>query len=490
MREGTMPDATAPGIPLQLPAGFDLLDLHAAHPDRYPFLLETTTAARRPGTDRDEAWDLLFAFPGETLRLDPDGGLTGPGADPAQPGDFLAALDRWWHDARSHQSPPGPWPFTGGWFLFLGYELARQIEPALAATTRPRASSPDTDDAPIAFATRVPVAIVRNRGRGQAWLIAEESHRDLINAVHADLGQAIAAHRVVEPAEQAAAPLVTGIREPDPRHFRHSVEEIRRLIADGDVYQVNLARQWQAELRHDVTPADIYRRLRTANPAPFAGIASCGDWTLVSSSPERLVRWRDGQVETRPIAGTVPRGTDPAAEESLRHELLQNPKERAEHIMLIDLERNDLGRVCAPGSVAVDEFMVVETYAHVHHIVSNVRGRLRPGVTPGALIRAVFPGGTITGCPKVRCMAIIAALEPVARGPYTGSMGYLNLDGSGDLNILIRSFVARGQHLRFSAGSGIVADSDPDRELDETRAKARGLLMALGSGEGRAGQAP
>ena len=277
-----------------------------------------------------------------------------------------------------------------------------------------------------------------------------------------------------------ATQVVTGIVEPDDAAFLAGVAKVRKLIARGDVYQVNLARHWLATVSEGVRPADIYRQLRRTNPAPYAGIAALGDWTLISSSPERLVRCRGGVVETRPIAGTRPTADDPSLDDAQRRELLANPKEQAEHIMLIDLERNDLGRVSEPGSVEVDEFMAVESYAHVHHIVSNVRGRLRQDVSPGEVIRALFPGGTITGCPKVRCMAIIAELEPVSRGPYTGSMGYLNRDGSCDLNILIRSFVMRGRALSFAAGSGIVADSDPIRELEETRAKAKGLLLALG----------
>ena len=195
--------------------------------------------------------------------------------------------------------------------------------------------------------------------------------------------------------------------------------------------------------------------------------------------PERLVSVRGDVVETRPIAGTRARvaGDDDTAR---IRELVGHPKERAEHVMLIDLERNDLGRVCVAGSIEVDELMTVESYAHVHHIVSNVRGRLRDGITPGAVIAATFPGGTITGCPKVRCMQIIAELEGTGRGAYTGAMGWLNRDGDMDLNILIRSAEVDGDMLRFRTGAGIVIDSDPGRELDETRAKARGLLRALG----------
>ncbi len=200
---------------------------------------------------------------------------------------------------------------------------------------------------------------------------------------------------------------------------------------------------------------------------------------MVSASPERLVSVHGREVETRPIAGTRPRvdGDDDAARIS---ELVGHPKERAEHVMLIDLERNDLGRVCTPGSVVVDELMTVESYPHVHHIVSNVRGELKVDASPGAVIAAVFPGGTITGCPKIRCMQIIAELEDHGRGAYTGAMGWLNRDGDMDLNILIRSAEIEASVLRFRTGGGIVIDSDPQHELDETRAKARGMLRALG----------
>jgi len=270
-------------------------------------------------------------------------------------------------------------------------------------------------------------------------------------------------------------------------------------LAAGDVFQVNLSREWRARLAEATAPAALYANLRRANPSPFAGLFQGNDFAVLSSSPERLVEVRGERVQTRPIAGTRARfaGDDDAARtrELVGHpkdraassspakrarELVGHPKERAEHVMLIDLERNDLGRIAVPGSVEVDELMSVETYAHVHHIVSNVRARLRAGVTPGAVIRAVFPGGTITGCPKVRCMQIIAELERCGRGAYTGAMGYLNRDGDMDCNILIRTIAQCGRDLRLRAGAGIVVDSDASRELDETRAKARGMLRALG----------
>ena len=272
------------------------------------------------------------------------------------------------------------------------------------------------------------------------------------------------------------------IDEDAPSAFTDGVQRILEYLRAGDIFQVNLSRAWQARFDAPLDPATLYARLRTANPAPFAGLFATPHWTVVSSSPERLVSVRGDVVETRPIAGTRPRfeGDDDAAR---IRDLVGHPKERAEHVMLIDLERNDLGRVCTPGSVQVDELMTVESYAHVHHIVSNVRGHLRDDATPGDVIRATFPGGTITGCPKVRCMQIIAELEQVPRGAYTGAFGWLNRDGDLDLNILIRSaeVVADGSGsvARFRTGAGIVADSVPDKELDETRAKARGVLRAL-----------
>ena len=281
--------------------------------------------------------------------------------------------------------------------------------------------------------------------------------------------------------ERSGAELtVTSARESEPQPYLDAVARIHDYIREGDVFQVNLSRQWDIRLQHAVAAATLFDRLAVHNPSPFSGLASWDGAAIISSSPERLVSVRDGLVETRPIAGTRPRSDSQHTDTAYSEELLAHPKERAEHIMLIDLERNDLGRLCVPGTIEVNELMVLESYAHVHHIVSNVRGRLREDVTPGEVIRAVFPGGTITGCPKVRCMEIIAELEQQVRGAYTGSMGYINLDGSMDLNILIRSIVSHGRQLQFRAGAGIVADSDALAELNETRAKAKGLLRAVG----------
>jgi len=448
--------------PVVLPAGFDLLQLHQHAPQRYPFLLQSVAVGTPQGR-----FDLLFAHPGTSLVLSDQFGLSGPHAVPGQ--GFLDSLDRWWQDEAGLAPAGGAGlPFTGGWFVFLGYELLRETEPSLRPRTLP--------GLPVAVATRVPAALVLDRATGAAWGLAEAGHESLQEELRADLA-ALEMGRA--PARVPGTLTLGPPTEPPPEAFLKAVAVARERIAAGDIYQANLARRWSARLRPGVAPGDVYQRLRETNPAPFAGLATFRDFAIVCSSPERLVRTAGGFAETRPIAGTRPRSAMPGADEARRRDLLANPKERAEHVMLIDLERNDLGRICEAGSVTVTEFMVVESYAHVHHIVSNVTGRLRRNVTPGGLLRAVFPGGTITGCPKVRCMEVIQALEPVPRGAYTGSMGYLNRDGSCDFNILIRSMLVQGNEVSFAAGSGIVADSEPARELEETRAKAKGLVLAL-----------
>jgi anthranilate synthase component I len=433
----------------------DLLAPAAAFPQRYPCLLESVVH----GTAQSR-YDILFAFPRERLTLHADGGLRDD-AGVVREGRFLDALDAAWQAERLPPEGDGL-PFHGGWVLLLAYELAGEIEPTLKL--RP----PST--LPLALAVRCPAAAIVDHVRDCTILVAEAGHEDLLDVLEADLA-------VVSPIPPLAAPI--GWDEDAPQQFLDGVARIHEHLYAGDIFQVNLSRAWRARYAQPPVPASLYAVLRQANPAPFAGLLQQPGWAVASSSPERLVEVRGGVAQTRPIAGTRPRL--PGDDESARiRELSAHPKERAEHVMLIDLERNDLGRVCMPGSVEVDELMVVESYAHVHHIVSNVRGRLRADVTPGEVIAATFPGGTITGCPKVRCMEIIAALEDAPRGAYTGALGYLDRNGELDLNILIRTLTLAGAEVSLRAGAGIVADSVAANELDETRAKARGLLRALG----------
>jgi anthranilate synthase component 1 len=433
----------------------DLLALHRVAPGRYPFLLESAASGTEQGRH-----DLLLGWQEAALVLDARGRLSGPGA--AADGDFLRALDRWWGSERS--TTPAPWPLAaGGWFLFLGYELAGQVEPVL------RLGAPC--GMPVALAVKIGAAIFRERTTGRCRVMTRDAA--MLRTIEADLATAAGL-----PALKWPGPAGPICEEP-PERFLDAVARARAYIIAGDIFQANLSREWRAPLAPDADPAALYARLRRSNPGPFAGLARWGDCTVLSSSPERLLSLRDGVVQTRPIAGTRPRGATARDDAALGRELIAHPKERAEHVMLIDLERNDLGRICRPGTVKVDEMMVLESYATVHHIVSNVRGVLAEGVGPGEAVRAVFPGGTITGCPKVRCMQIIHELESGPRGAYTGSMGWLGTDGTLDLNILIRSMELQAGEVRFRAGAGIVFDSVPEAELAETRAKAKGLILAV-----------
>jgi anthranilate synthase component 1 len=434
------------------PAG-RMLAVHAAFPGKYPVLLDSAAVGTALGR-----FSLLLAAPGERLILDDTGRVDGPGAGTG----FCDRLNAWWREECAG-SPPAPWPFAGGWFVFLGYELACEIEPTLRL---PRSPLPL-----VACAWRMRAAWLHDHLTGQSVVVSEPGAEAAAAALRADIDGA-------SPLE-CEAPRSGAISEERPERYLEACRRTLRHIAAGDVYQANIARSWNTALPAGASAVSVYASLRAANPGAFAGLAELGEFAILSSSPERLVRVRGLRVDTRPIAGTRPRlaGTD---DRSIV-ELTGSAKERAEHVMLIDLERNDLGRICEPGTVHVDEFMVVESYAHVHHIVSNVGGRLRVDVAPGDVVRALFPGGTITGCPKVRCMQLIGDLEGVGRGAYTGAMGYLARDGSMDLNILIRTMTLYDGTLEWRAGAGIVADSEPERELEETRAKARGLLRALGS---------
>lgn len=456
-----------------LPGFPDILAIRQAHPRRYPCLLESAARGAAPGR-----YDILFAYPGSELVLTADAGLFLDGVG-LHGQDFLSTFERLWLEEaippRSNADVPRRHmpPFCGGWFVYLGYELAHQIEPVLK-------DIPREPVLPLARAMRFPAAIVRDRLLRTAYLVCEDTRaRELLARMHADVRRA--GSERTEAHRDSRIELAT-LREEADELFLERFQRIQEYIRAGDVFQVNLSRLWRAALSAPVTSEALYHRLRAANPAPFAGLMTLNEHgAILSSSPERLVAVTGRTIRTRPIAGTYPRSRDRAQDRAWSRDLMLHPKERAEHVMLIDLERNDLGRLCRPGTVKVDQFMVLESYRHVHHIVSEITGQLRSSVTPAGVIRAVFPGGTITGCPKLRCMQIIAELEQAPRGAYTGSMGYVNHDGSLDFNILIRTLVRQDAEISIRAGAGIVADSMPERELNETRAKAKGMLAALGA---------
>lgn len=432
--------------------------LAARFPERYPVLLDS--AAEGPLS----RMSILVAEPKGSLWIDSAGVLGAEGFTPRGTG-FLSALENWWLAERLPPSAGG-FPFKGGWAVFLSYEAVQEIEPNLRL---PPSTLPWR-----AFALRVPCALVHDRVTEKVYAVAEARAQDALDRLERD------ARAVANEAQPAIDTLsVESIVEEDPAAYLGRVVRAKEYVRAGDIYQANLSRPWHVRLRGEPDIGALYNRLCRSNPAPFAALAQWRGTTLLSSSPERLVRIHDGQIDTRPIAGTRPRSRRPENDLAEMTELAAHPKERAEHIMLIDLERNDLGRVSEAGTVRVDELMTIESYAHVHHIVSNVTGRLRADVTPIGALRAVFPGGTITGVPKFRCMQIIAELEGTGRGAYTGSLGFIGRDGTMDMNILIRTLSVTGRRVELRAGGGIVADSDPQRELEETRAKARGMLAAF-----------
>lgn len=436
----------------------DLLALAARHPQRYPGLLES--AAPDPVLGR---WSILFACPTQTIALRDDGHLEG-----ATGGAFLPALDAAWQAERV-AAAPGSLPFRGGWLLLLCHELAGQIDPTL------QLPGVDIAGMPLALAIRCPAAILVDHLAGQTWLMAERGQRQLLDLLARDLAETTSQGVGTWP--RPPSPL--GIDEDAPRQFLRSVAAVQAHIAADEVNQVNIGRRWRAHFAHAPDAAVQYAALRSANPAPFAALLQQDGWAIASSSPERLVRLQGRAVQMRPVAGTYARSSA-GADQARIAGLLGDPKERAEHLMLLELVREDLAAVCTGASLRVDQFMAVESHPHVHHIVSNLRGQLRDRVTPGQLLAAIFPGGSVTGWPKRRCLQIIAAQEGRGRGPYTGALGYLGRDGSMDLNVLIRSMVIHGRQIDVHAGAGITAQSHADTELAETGAKARGMLQALG----------
>lgn len=459
----------------------DLLSFIEFNRERYPYLL-SSSAARQNNTQHD----ILLACPQETLTLDADKSLrlsiTSDRSnvdekittDVLDESSFFNALENLYQrDKDINSTVSNDLPFTGGWFVYLSYEMAEEVEPCLTLPSPPPGH-------PIAVAVRCPAAIIHNKQNNQYIAVAESNVEYLLDNLEQDYLALLKQQQSGAQTDNKVKIKLRSLQEDDVEPYLNQVDKIKRYIVEGDIFQANLSRRWKACLQSEVDDLDLFRKLATHNPSSFAAIACLENITIISSSPERLVSLRDGVVETRPIAGTRPRDSDQQSDKALAKELLTHPKEQAEHIMLIDLERNDLGRVCRPGTIEVNELMALESWEHVHHIVSNVRGELEKDKSPVDVLRAVFPGGTITGCPKVRCMEILAELEQEPRGAYTGSLGYINTDGSMDFNILIRTMVRETKNnpneITFRAGGGIVSDSIAEDELEETRAKAKGLL--------------
>jgi anthranilate/para-aminobenzoate synthase component I len=415
----------------------------------------------------------LWCFRGRAGR----GVVSEAGRDPRRfgftdPTDVLREALRGTGDPRRE---PGVAGAVGYW----GYESARYFDRVAVSDAPP--TGPAADD----FVWSVPRFWARWRPDGALELseASREGGADASESLEAWSRRfaAIPPAPVVEPAVAAVVPPDVEKRMRAGRtRYLAGVRAVRRYIAAGDVYQANLTHRTDLPWPAGASATDFFFRLRRLNPSPHAVLLDYPGFSVASCSPELLLRARGDRVETRPIAGTRPRGDTADEDRRLGGELLLNEKERAEHVMLVDLERNDLGRVCRPGSVRVSERMSLERYSHVIHIVSHVEGRLAPGRDALDAARALFPGGTITGCPKIRCLQILSGLEGEPRGPFFGSAGRLGFDGGADLNILIRTAVIGGGTLSFRVGAGIVADSDPAREFEETLHKARALAAAYG----------
>jgi anthranilate synthase component I len=441
------------------------------------FLLESVTGGEQLarysfiGVHHSAAYVLR---PGAVERHEiPSGEVT---RQPVQgdPLDYLKAE----MEAYRPASAPGLPRFSGGLVGYMGYEIIRYFEPSVGIGPHP--------EMPDGIFLQTDTLVAFDHAFGKLLLIANirpdedaGAAEARLDAIEKRLGEPVPAL----PASQGAV-VSSELRSNVTREqFTHAVRQAKEHIAAGDIFQVVLSQRLSRETT--ASPFSIYRALRRLNPSPymfffdFDGLAGDPNLHVIGASPELHVRLEDGKATVRPIAGTRPRGKSPAEDVEMERDLLADPKERAEHVMLVDLARNDLGRVCEFGSVHVPEQMLVERYSHVMHIVSQVEGRLRPEYSAIDLVRATFPAGTVSGAPKIRAMQIIRDLETSARGTYAGLVGYFGYDGSLDTCITIRTMVMRGQTVSVQAGAGIVADSDPETEYQETLNKARALAVAV-----------
>lgn len=452
-RGGVVPLVREVPADLVTPVGA-FLALAAAAPRA--FLLESAESGVRTGR-----WSFLGWEPTASLAM---------GAEEADPlGRLRSVLARY-----RPVSAPGVPPFAGGLVGRFDYEAVRWFEPVGSGR----------DPAPRARFDLYETVVALDHLRRRALVVVnvDPSRSTLEREARAarERAEAIAAVLLaptIPPAPPAPAAPETEIRSNTRREdFLAGVERLQEHIRAGDIFQAVLSQRFTRSFA--ASPFSVYRALRRVNPSPYLFFLKEGDRALAGSSPEMLVRCAEGRIETHPIAGTRPRGEDPERDEALEAELRADPKENAEHLMLVDLGRNDLGRVALPGSVRVERYAAVERYSHVMHLVSRVAGRLAPGRDALDAFAAAFPAGTVTGAPKVRAMQLLDALEPEERGPYAGAVGYLDFHGNLDSCIAIRTLVAERGTASVQAGAGIVADSVPEREYEETVSKARALFHA------------
>ncbi|MEM7052482.1 MAG: chorismate-binding protein [Acidobacteriota bacterium] len=445
------------------------------------FLFESVT-----GGDQVSRYSFLGVGPRHWLRLFPDRlELSGPEGTREESGDPLTLLRRVLHSVRAEAAPV---PYAGGWVGAFGYDFVRAIE---RLPNRP----PDAFGLPLTTLARFDEVVVFDHARQRVLAVSNEIEGEISRAeaeagldrlervltaggglggVAVPVGLAVGGGAAIDERAEAEPSLSRSA-------FEAAVTAAQEHIAAGDIFQVVLARRWTIPRR--VAPLALYRALRLINPSPYMVLLETPDFALAGASPEALVTKTGRVLETRPIAGTRRRGGDAAEDLRLAEDLQADPKERAEHVMLVDLGRNDLGKVSAPGSVEVASFQRIENYSHVMHMVSSVVGELAEGRDGLDALVACFPAGTVSGAPKIRAMEIIDDLEPEARGLYAGAVGYFGFAGDVDTCITIRTLVVRGDETSVTAGAGIVADSQPSREADETENKAAALLAAVAFAE-------
>jgi anthranilate synthase component 1 len=432
------------------------------------FLLESAEQGQRFGR-----WSFLGFRPRTVIRLE-QGRLTVNGEE-REAGNPYAAVAQ---ELEQYRIAPldGLPPFAGGAVGLFGYDLVRHAEPKVGP------ANPDELGMPEMALMVSDVLVAFDHLRHEVTILANVFADDDLDAAYEQALASIAAvrERLAGPVPRAAA----AVREEPvfesnmgPSGYAEAVERCKEYIRAGDVYQVVPSQRWSAAA--PVEAFSIYRGLRAVNPSPYMYFLDFEDFEIAGASPEALVKVTDRHVEQRPIAGTRPRADTVEEDLARAKELLADEKERAEHVMLVDLARNDLGRVCEYGSVTVDEMMAVETYSHVLHIVSSVSGTLREDVSAMDALEASLPAGTLSGAPKIRAMQIIDELEPVSRGPYGGSVGYLSYTGDLDACIYIRSALVKDGRIHVQAGGGIVVDSDPQYEVRETEAKAGAVFQAI-----------
>jgi len=424
------------------------------------------------------AW-LAASEAGDVAAPSGSEGAARPRGKPLSPiaGDPFGELQR---ILRAHPAErvPGLPPFQGGAVGYFAYDLGRHLE-VLPRTAVDDVGLPDLRVGLYGW------TLAHDHLRGRTWLIASplDGGRPAARARLRELRRLIES---VRPVERAARPRLSGPRHEPSCNFTRdaylrAVAAAKAYIAEGDIYQVCLSQRFAVGL--DYHPWQLYRRLRAVSPVPYGAYLGFPEAAIASASPELFLRLERGQVETRPIKGTRPRGTTPELDAGLAEELRLSEKDRAENLMIVDLLRNDLGRACRIGSVRVPELFGLETYSTVHHLVSTVRGGLRPGLDAVDLLRACFPGGSVTGCPKIRAMGIIDELEPTCRGVYCGAIGFLGFDGDMDTSIVIRTVVVKDGRAYYQVGGAVVADSDPAAEYQETLDKAQAAILALGGAD-------